>query len=104
MLRKYAKYSIIILIQLMGIVTLTLCIAPYFLNHRNNLNQWHDFFDRFQGAFLVGHGLFYMALYCSWPHLIHFLAKRQDIPKQAMQARYYLIGTFLLFELLTLLR
>jgi len=110
MLRKHTKQFIIALFQLTGIAILTLVIATLMLNHTSSVNQWRDFFTRFHGLFFIIHGLFYIAIYCLWPFLINAIAYRQPqhpTTKQinkAMHARYYLIGAFLLFELLNLLR
>ena len=110
MLRKYARYSIIAIIQLTGLAIITLMIVPLMLNHASILNHGHAFLTRFHYLFLIGHSLFYIALYFLWPHLINLLANQQQekpTPQQinkALHARYYLIGAFLLFELLNLLR
>ena len=117
MLKKHTKQFIIALFQLTGIAILILLIATLMLNHTNNLNQWRDFFTRLHGLFFIIHGLFYIAIYCLWPYLINAIAYRQpQKPSQhnhpdlvmnidkAMHARYYLIGAFLMFELLNLLR
>ena len=110
MLKQYAKYSIIVIIQLTVLAIIILLIAPIMLNHASSLNRGYDFFTRFHQLFFIGHGLFYTALYFSWPPIIRFLANRQTAPptpkhiSKAMHARCYLIGAFLLFELLNLLR
>ena len=110
MLNKYAKYLIIGIIQLAGLGLLMLLIAPNLLKNTSSLHQWQDFFTRFQLVFFLSHSLFYIALYYSCPRICKCLANRQPEPttvkqiKHAMQARYYLISTFLLFELLNLLR
>ena len=110
MLRQYAKYSIIVIIQLTVLAIIILLIVPIMLNHANSLNHGHEFFTRFNQLFFIGHGFFYTALYFLWPPIIRFLANRQTeppTPKQiskAMHARCYLISAFLLFELLNLLR
>lgn len=110
MLRKYAKYSIIVMTQLMGLAVITLLIAPLLLHYASHLNQGNNVLTGFHPWAFIGHGLFYIALYCAWPHIIHFLVNRQPKPplppqiNNAMHARYYLVGTFLLFELLNLLR
>ena len=110
MLKKYTKYSIIGIIQLAALAILMLLIAPLLLNNTGTLNQWHEFFMRFRVLFFLSLALFYIVLYCSWPRIFKCLAKRQSEPPTAnqisnvMHARNYLIGTFLLFELLNLMR
>ena len=110
MLRKYAKYFIIAILQLMGLVILTLLLTPLMLDHLGSIKHGHAFFNHFYWSFFIGHSMFYALLYFIWPHLINFLASRQpEQPEQkqlskAMHARYYLIGAFLLIELFNLLR
>ena len=110
MLKKHTKQFIIALIQLTGIAILTLACATLMLNHTSSVNHWRDFFTRFHGLFFIIHSIVYIAIYCLWPCLINVIAYRQPhqpTPKQlnkAMHARYYLIGAFLMFELLNLLR
>ena len=110
MLRKHTKQFIIAVFQLTGIAILTLAIAILMLNHTSSLNNWRDFFTRFHSAFFIIHSIFYIAIYCLWPYLISAIAYRQPEPpahkqlNKAMHARYYLIGAFLMFELLNQLR
>lgn len=110
MLRTHTKQFIIVLFQLTGIAIMTLVIAILMLKHTSSLNNWRDFFARFHSAFFIIHSMFYIVIYCLWPYLISAIAYRQSEPpthkqiNKAMHARYYLIGTFLIFELLSLLR
>lgn len=110
MLKKYAKYPIIVLIQGMGLFIFMGLIAPLLIQHGTRLNEWHAFVSRFYGLFFIWHGLFYIVLYCSWPSLVRFIINHQEEPSSAKQrinalkARYYLIGVCLLFELLHALR
>ena len=108
MLRKHTRHFIIALFQITGIAIVILACATLMLNHTSNLNHWREFFTRFHGVFFIIHSLFYIAIYCLWPYLINLLAYRQQPTSnqinKAMHARYYLIGAFLIFELLNLLR
>ena len=110
MLKKHSKLFIIALFQITGIAILILACATLMLNQTGNINHWRDFFTRFHSTFVIIHSLFYIAIYCLWPYLINMLAYRQPEPptpkqiKKAMHARYYLIGAFLIIELLNLLR
>lgn len=108
MLRKHTKHFIIALFQITGIAIVILACATLMLNHTSNLNHWRDSFTRFHGVFFIIHSLFYIGIYCLWPYLINLLAYRQSpTPNQinkAMHSRYYLIGAFLIFELLNLWR
>ena len=110
MLRKYAKTSIIVVIQLFAWSILLLLITPFLIQQRNHLADWHNFFESKHTLFFLSHGLFYVSLYIAWPHVIHFLAHREITKpsaqqiKNALGARYYLLGAFLLFELLNLMR
>ena len=104
------KYTIIVILQLIGLAIITLLIVPIMIAHAGSLNRWHDFFTHCYRLFFIGHLLFYGALYFAWPHFISVLANRQkEHPSQkqinnAMRARYFLIASFLLIELLNLLR
>ena len=107
MLRKHTKHFIIALFQITGIAIAVLACATLMLNHTSNLSHWRDFFTHFQSTFFIIHSLFYIAIYCLWPYLINLLAYQQPTLNQinkAMHARYYLIGAFLIFELLNVLR
>lgn len=107
MLKKHTRHFIIALFQTTGIAIAILACATLMLNHTSNLNQWRDFFTRCHSTFLIIHSLFYIAIYCLWPNLINLLAYQQPTPnqiKKAMHARYYLIGAFLIIELLNVLR
>ena len=79
----------------------------------NNGHAFHNinlFFSQFKGLFLMWHGLFYACLYLAWPKLVLLVSHRQQVipnPIQinrAIQARIYLVGVLLVFELLNLLR
>lgn len=56
------------------------------------------------------HGFFYAVLYFVWPFLINLLSQKQASPpgeeqlRAALNARLYLIGAFVIFEVLNLLR
>ncbi len=110
MLKKYAQYSIIGIIQLAAIAILLLLIAPLLLKNTNTLSRWHECLIHFRILFFLSHSLFYIALYYSWPRIFQYLANRQsnhptvEQIRIAMHARNYLIGTFLLFEILNLVR
>lgn len=102
------KRLLITLFQIIGASLITLLIATLMLKHTNDLNQWREVFSRFQHAFFIIHGLFYIALYYFWPAFVNCIAARQHSTlkqvKKAMHARVYLISTLLMFELLNLLR
>lgn len=110
MLKKYLKPSIIAVIQCFLLGILIACIAPLLLKNTTALNYWRDYFQHFKWLFAMAHGLFYVLLYLLWPPLIRFIGKQQDKSpsdeqiQYALKARWYLIGTFIIFESLSLLR
>jgi hypothetical protein len=110
MLRQSIQRSIIATIQLTGLAVLALVLAMTMLHHTDHLNHWHDFFVHFHRLFFMVHVVFYIALFKLWPHAICLMAHRQQtIPsskqiKAATNARFYLLGIFLLIELLNGLR
>lgn len=110
MLKKYFKPSIICLIQGGLLALLIFCIAPTILGNTGALNYWHAHFQHLKVVFLLAHVIFYACIWFAWPWLIRLIASKQENPpgesqfKIAMQARYYLIGVFIIFEALSLLR
>lgn len=109
MLKRYLKPTIIGVIQCFLLVFLIACIAPLLLKNTSALNHWQEHLQHFKWAFLIFHGIFYVLLYLLWPYFIRLLCRKQEKPPSdeqlhyALQARLYLIGTFLIFECLTIL-
>lgn len=110
MLKKFLQPSIIVAIQLILLAILIVCITPFLLRNTDSLNQFREFVQHFKWALLMTHGLFYAALYYAWPLFINLVSQKQASPPSAQQrrcaltARLYLIGAFVIFEVLHLLR
>lgn len=110
MLKTFLKPSIIVLIQGTVLAALIFCLAPLLLAHTDSMKHWQYFFKQFQWLFLVGHIIFYWALYCLWPLFIRLIINQQQhspTPEQlakALNARVVLIGIFIAIELLNYLR
>ena len=106
MIKKYVRRSIIAIMQWGLLLVLALLLATLMLHHTNQINNGRDFLQSHHAFFLIVHMLFYIALFIAWPRMIRLLAKYQtELPtlaqmKKALHARYYLIGAFLLIELL----
>ncbi|EHL29738.1 hypothetical protein [Legionella drancourtii] len=110
MLKKFLKPSIIVVIQVILLVIFILCITPFLLKNIDSLNHFRQLIQQFKWPLLLIHGVFYTLLYFLWPLLIKVLSRRQAIPpsdeqrRGALNARLYLIGAFIIFECLNLLR
>jgi hypothetical protein len=110
MLKKFLKPSIIVVIQVILLVILILCITPFLLKNTDSLNHFRQLIQHFKWPLLLIHGGFYILLYFLWPLLISVLSRRQTMPpsdeqrRSALNARLYLIGSFIIFECLNLLR
>ena len=110
MLKKFLRPSIIVVIQVILLAILIACITPFLLRNTDSLNQFRQLIQHLKWALLITHGLFYAALYFAWPLLINLLCQKQGSPpgegqrRAALNARLYIIGTFVIFELLNLLR
>ncbi|HHF0529624.1 hypothetical protein [Legionella waltersii] len=110
MLKKFLRPSIIVAIQLILLAILIICITPFLLRNTDSLNHFRQLVQHFKWALLMIHGLFYAVLYFAWPFLINLLSQKQaSSPSEeqlrcALNARFYLIGAFVIFEVLNLLR
>ncbi|PJE14459.1 hypothetical protein [Legionella sp.] len=110
MLKKILKPSIIVVIQVILLVILILCITPFLLQNADSLNHFRQVISHFKWPLLIIHGFFYTLLYFLWPLLINVLSRQQATPpsdeqrRGALNARLYLIGAFIIFECLNLLR
>jgi hypothetical protein len=110
MLKKILRASIIVTTQLFLLAILMVFITPLLLKNTDSWNHLHKVFQHFKWVLLILHLLFYAALYYLWPLGIKRICQKQ-IPtpnkaqmKCALNARFYLIGVFILFEILNLLR
>lgn len=106
MLKKFLKPFIIGAIQVLLLLILIAWFVPFLLKNTESVNQLKHLLHHYQGYFLIAHGLFYVALYYLWPSFIQHMVQKQTTPptegqlKKALNARLYLIGLFILFELL----
>lgn len=106
MLNKRFYKSIIGTSKFILPVVLLLLLAAQLMRFSTELSIINDFFKNHQIGFLLGHMLFYLALYWAWPKLITGMINRcQDELdeaqiKLALQAKYYLLAALILFELL----
>lgn len=106
MLKKHAKTLIIALIQFIFLALLAILVITQLVKAHDHFAAWEHFFTRYRLWFLLGHGLMYLGLYLVWPGLIrrlvnhsqHSIAKEQV--QKAIQARNYLLGLFVLLEIL----
>lgn len=106
MLKRYLKLSIVALIQLLPLAIVITVLASLLANNPGIFSRWQHFFETFKIAFLLGHAFFYLALFGLWPKLVVLVVLRMpekpDQPRiaKAIQLRSYLIGVFLVLELL----
>ncbi|WP_256593820.1 hypothetical protein [Legionella feeleii] len=86
------------------------CITPFLLRNTDSLNQFRQLVQHFKWPLLLIHVLFYAALYGAWPFLINLLRQKHACSPDegqlrcALNVRLYLIGAFVIFEVLNLLR
>lgn len=110
MLKKYIRMTIIGIFKTILPITALFLLTPYILNSTHKLTNIQGFLRNWDTFFLVIHGLFYCLLYFAWPTLVKRLCKNKTIEvngieyKQAVDARWYLLSAFILFELLMLWR
>ena len=110
MLKKYLTSSIIVLIQFIVLAAIAATITPLLFQNSNSLKQVNTYFILYQTTFLLGHSLFYMLFYLSWPTLVKRIAADRSIKPEhhqidkAIQIRNYLIAIFASIELINLLR
>ena len=114
MLKKQITLSILRLMKGILLAILVALIAVILgralLNSGHAFKDLNLFFSQFKWLFLIWHGLFYAGLYLAWPKLVLFISHRQQVKpnpiqiNRAIQARIYLVGVLLVFELLNVLR
>ncbi len=114
MLKKKSLSFILRLIKwilpVVFIILFSVALGNHLLNNGNTFKKIDAFFLQFKYLFFIWHGVFYAFLYWIWPKLILFISNQQkSTPNSvqvrcAIQARGYLIGILLVFELLNLLR
>ena len=105
MKKNYIRSSIIVLIKTILPIIALLIITPWFINSQT-LNHLQDYLKANQLGFLIWHGLFYLALFFTWPILMNKIHQQQQFSegqiKKISQSRWYLIITFILIDILML--
>ncbi len=110
MLNKYLRASIIVLTKYILPAVLFLLLIPQLVQLNPQLTQANEFFHFHQTGFMLGHGVFYLALYCFWSRIISFLVQKSHnhITEEqlhfALNAKWYLLATLFFFEILFWLR
>ncbi|MGQ3892029.1 hypothetical protein [Legionella sp. CNM-4043-24] len=107
MQNNFVRTAIIIMIQIIVPVLLLLTLIPPLLSHSSQLHRIQQFFETHQSGFLFIHGLFYLILFLLWPRIVKQMANQQLDDRQikiALSARWYLVTSLILFEILTLWR
>ena len=106
MLNKYVRTTIIAITKYILPVVLLLLLAPQLVQFSPLLTQANQFFHLNQVAFLLLHGLLYLALNWVWPRIIHALVNRspheitQEQINSALKAKWYLLAALVFFEIL----
>lgn len=106
MQNKYLRSIIITFIQFLVPVLLLLILIPQLLSQADQIKQTQVFFKVHHFEFLIFHGLFYLLLVSLWPCLITQIAISRGLNadscqiKTALSARWYLVFSMVLFELI----
>ena len=107
MLKNYLRSTIIVLIQAILPIFAILLIIPWLFNHSSSLMQVQQL-TTMKPWFLIFHGLFYLAFILLWPKVIHRFQQQTELNSNqlnmAKNARWYLLATFVLIDLLMLWR
>jgi hypothetical protein len=104
MLRKSFHSIIIGLVKTILPILGLLLFAPWLINQTASLKHWQQILSRQHYLFLMLHMLFYFSLIGLWPKLVNLLKSSATTQKQyrlALQARWYLLGSFLFIELIS---
>lgn len=105
MKKNLIRSCIIVLIQAILPIIALLVITPWLINSQT-LDHLQDHLKAHQPWFLIWHGLFYLALFCTWPIMIKKITQHHQLTygqiKKISQSRWYLIITFILIDILML--
>ena len=105
MRKKLMRSSIIVFIQAILPIIALLLITPWLI-HSQLLNKLHHFFIANQSWFLVWHGVFYLALFLSWPLLCIKMSQQHQLNDEKLNkvihCRWYLIIIFIVIDSLML--
>ena len=106
MLKNYVMNFIIALAQWVILALLSFLIITQLISASSQFSTWAFFFQTHQHLFLIGHGLVYLTLYRAWPNAIGLYVKRKHLTigkkqwQQALFARNYVVGLFIILECL----
>lgn len=104
------KKCAIALMQYVIIALISYLVVDALLNSPHKFVYWNQFFRDKKYVFLIIHGFFYVGLYLIWPRIIalHLYVKGLSVENerlnQAINARRYIIGLFVVLELIFQLR
>lgn len=105
MKKSLIRSSIIVLIQTILPIMALLIITPWLTNSQI-LNHLQDYLKANKPWFLIWHGLFYLALFFTWPILMKKIPQQHQLNKSQIkkisQSRWYLVITFILIDILML--
>lgn len=107
MRNNFVRSTIIIMIQIIVPVLLVLTLIPTLLSHTEQLHKIQQFFETWQSGFLFIHGLFYLILFLLWPRIVRQMASNEldeHQLKTALSARWYLVTSLILIEILIMWR
>ncbi|HAT1762255.1 TPA: hypothetical protein I8Y99_000679 [Legionella pneumophila] len=108
MLKNYLRSTIIVLIQAILPIFAILLIIPWLFNHSSSLMQLQHQLTTMKPWFLIFHGVFYLVFILLWPKIIHRFQQQNELNNNqlnvAKNARWYLLATFILIDLLMLWR
>lgn len=110
MLNHYIKRFIIALFHFLILALFFVLVVSQLLQSGEQVAEWRLFFQKYHWLFLLIHGVGFWVFYMAWPRLIAFYVKQKQLVvdsirlKQAIFARHYLIGLFIVLEFLFQLR
>jgi len=108
MLKNYLRSTIIVLLQAILPIFAILLMVPWIFSHSSSLTQWQQQLTEWRHWFLILHALFYLAFFAFWPRIIFRFQQQNELTnkqlKAAINARWYLLVTFVLMDLLMLWR
>ena len=105
MKKNYIRSSIIVLIQCILPIVALVIITPSLIN-TNTFSHIEYYLKANQPWFLLWHGLFYLAIFITWPIIINRINQQHQLTSYQInkirQSRWYLIAAFILIDLLML--
>ncbi|MCC5792087.1 MAG: hypothetical protein JJT82_05700 [Legionellaceae bacterium] len=108
MLKNYLRSTIIVLLQAILPILAVLMMVPWIFNHASSIRQWQQQLTHMKPWFIICHSLFYLAFLALWPKVIKRFQQQHELTSQQIKtvihARWYLLATFVLIDLLMLWR